>query len=68
MANEIDLYHDLEMAERFLKYAIEKSKKDKGWISTIETTKKQIKYIIEEIKTNYPDLSLDNVNNKKLKK
>ena len=54
MANEIDLYRDLKVAE--LGYKLAKKRKDKAaisfWIDAI-------KYEVNEIKQQYPDLILE---------
>ena len=52
MANEIDLYKDLDRAEKFLEWCIKYKEKQ----STINTAKETIKYITNQIKTNYPEL------------
>jgi len=53
MANEIDLYQDLEIAERHLKKC-EKAKMKSG----IKFWKGQIKETTKEIKEQYPELAL----------
>ena len=50
LIKDIYLYHDLNIAERCLKQAVDKEEK-RYW-------KVQVKWIIKEIKKNYPDLKL----------
>lgn len=51
MANEIDLYQDLEEAERFLVFCIRKH-----WIKTAELVSKHIIELTKQIKKEYPEL------------
>ncbi len=51
MANEIDLYKDLEQLEGFLKWSLQKGYKD-----TAKRAKEDIKRLTKEIKTQYPEL------------
>jgi len=55
MANEIDLYQDLERAEGFLKHC---QNKIKSWKETEKTAKATIQHIVNEIKERYPELVL----------
>jgi len=55
MANEIDLYKDLDRAEQLIEHAKmnDETLMLKAWL-------KEKKRIVKEIKENYPDLNLSN--------
>jgi hypothetical protein len=50
MANEIDLYRDLDDIDENIEHSITKTKRD-FW-------KKERRKVVKEIKTNYPELAL----------
>ncbi len=58
MSNEIDLYQDLEIAEKGLELCKEKAKEKRVDIKFCKFWKDEIKNITKEIKEQYPDLVL----------
>lgn len=52
MANEIDMYNDLEELEKFLAFCVKKH-----WVDTAKRTAKHIVELTKKIKKEYPELA-----------
>ena len=57
MANEIDLFKDLEYCDKAIKATKGDKSSQKAW-------QKEKRKVVKEIKTNYPELALGKINGK----